>query len=84
MGEGRRGGGRFTAREGGMGNEGSPLHYVCVCVCVYVCLYCVQLQHYEDSDTFTVSVHAGLFWCFHNPWNSDMDLGIFNVYTDLF
>ena len=34
MGEG--GGGRFTAREGGMGNEGSPLHYVCVCVCVCI------------------------------------------------
>ena len=35
---------------------------------------------YEDFDTFTVLVHAGLF-CFHNPPNSDMDNMIFNVYS---
>ena len=29
-------------------------------------------------DTFTLA-HAGLFWCFYNPSNSDMDYRIFNV-----
>ena len=33
----------------------------------------------------TLLVHAGLFWCFHNPPNSGMDYGLFNesmhVYT---
>ena len=27
----------------------------------------------------TLLVHAGLFWCFHNPPDSDMDYRIFNV-----
>ena len=27
----------------------------------------------------TILVHAGLFWCCHNPPNSDMDCSILNV-----
>ena len=27
----------------------------------------------------TFLVHAGLFWCFHNPPNSGMHYGLFNV-----
>ena len=32
------------------------------------------------AKTLTLSVHAGLLWCFHNPLNSDMDHMIFNVH----
>ena len=42
----------------------------------YDLLYSVQLQRDEDSDTL---VHAGLFWCFHNPLKFNMDYRIFNV-----
>ena len=42
--------------------------YVCVCVCVRACVRArVRL--------------CVLFWCFHNPPNSDMDYRIFNVHN---
>ena len=44
-----------------------PLHLPCS----------VQLRHSEEL--LTLSVYAGLFWCFHNPLNSDKDYRIFNV-----
>ena len=34
--------------------------------------------------TLIILVHAGLFWCFHNAPNSDMDYRIFNVRMSLF
>ena len=39
--------------------------------------YSVQLE--QSEGTWHFSVHAGLFWCFHNPPNSDMGYRIFNV-----
>ena len=29
-------------------------------------------------------LHAGLFWCFHNPSNSDTDYRIFNIHVIFF
>ena len=40
--------------------------------------YGVQLQHYEDIIKPFLA-HAGLFGCFHNPPESDMDYAIFEV-----
>ena len=37
----------------------------------------VQLRQSEDQ--YFLCVHAGLFWCFHNPPNSDVDCRICNV-----
>ena len=34
-------------------------------------------HHY--IKTVTLLVHAELFWCFHNPSNSDRDYKIFNM-----
>ena len=61
---------------------------ICLTFCLSVCAnstiyvsYSVQLQHYEGCDTI---LHAGLFWCFHNPRNSDMDNRIVNVRMRIF
>ena len=37
----------------------------------------VRLKHCEDSDIF--SACRILFWCMHNPLNSDVDYRIFSV-----
>ena len=50
--------------------------HVAVFEVVLLLLCCVQLQHYK---TLTLLVHAGLFWCFHNPLNSDMGYRIFSM-----
>ena len=36
-------------------------------------------KNFNIVKTVTLLVHAGLFWCFHNLPNSDMDYGIFNM-----
>ena len=38
--------------------------------------FSAQLEHYEDSDTFTA---CWVSCCLHNPSNSDMGYRIFNV-----
>ena len=43
-------------------------------------LFCV-VSNFNILKTLTHLVHAGLFWCFHNPSNSDMDHRIFNQYV---
>ena len=38
------------------------------------------VPNFNMMKTVTLLVHAaGLFWCCHNPANSDMDYGIFNM-----
>ena len=37
----------------------------------------------RQSRATKPTVHAGCFECFHNPPNSDVDCGIFNVLTDI-
>ena len=39
----------------------------------------VQCPTLTLLDTVTFLVHARLFWCFHNPPNSDMDYRIFGL-----
>ena len=51
------------------GGGRSYLNVLNYCLFFLLLPYSVQLKHYED----------GLFWCFHNPPNSDMDYRIFNV-----
>ena len=53
-----------------------PFNYTGVLLLLFFHIYSVQLQHFE---TLTLLVHAGLFWCFHNPLNFDMNYRIFNV-----
>ena len=43
-------------------------------------LYSVQLNILK---TLTLLVHAGLFWCVHNPPNSDMDYSSLTCVGDL-
>ena len=43
-------------------------------------LICV-VSNFNILKTLTHLVHTGLFWCFHNPPNSDMDHRIFNEYV---
>ena len=47
-----------------------------ICSFSFLFLTVSSFGHYDDSDTLA---HAGLFWCFHCPPNSDMDYRIFNV-----
>ena len=45
--------------------------------CIFLLLlYCVQLNILKTS---TLQVHAGLFGCFYNPLNSEMDCRIFSM-----
>ena len=37
------------------------------------------VSNFSIMKTLTLLVHAGLFWCFHNPPNSNLDYRIFNV-----
>ena len=37
------------------------------------------VSNFNMMKTLTLSVHAGLFWCFHSPPHSDVDYRIFNV-----
>ena len=55
---------------------------VCVCVTERVCVCVWQTERvslgvkyilYKSNQQKTLLVHAGLFGCFHNPSNSDMD-----------
>ena len=38
-------------------------------------------NNFNILKTLTLLVHAGLFWCFHNPLNSDLDYRTFNMCT---
>ena len=40
--------------------------------------FCIA-SNFNILKTLTLLVHAWLFWCFHNPPNSNMDYRIFNV-----
>ena len=41
-------------------------------------IFCI-VSNFNILKTVTLLVHAGLFWCFHSPPNSDMDYRIFNM-----
>ena len=53
----------------------------CISACLSVRQFCtdVQLQHYEDVDTFSVYRVILVFLTKYNLSNSDMDFRIFNV-----
>ena len=40
--------------------------------------------HILKTLSLTLLVHVGLFWCFHNPPNSNKDFRIFNVHDVIF
>ena len=40
--------------------------------------FCI-VSNVSVLKTLTLLVHAGLFWCFHNPPNCDIDYRIFNM-----
>ena len=44
-------------------------------------LNCPVVSNFNILKTLTLLMHAGLFWYFHNPLNSDMNYRIFNVYV---
>ena len=37
------------------------------------------VSNLNTLKTLTLLAHAGLFWCFHSPPNSDVDYRIFNA-----
>ena len=39
----------------------------------------LTVSSFVIMTTLTLLAHAGLFWCFHSPPNSDMDYRILNV-----
>ena len=38
-----------------------------------------RVSIFNILKTLTLQVHAGLFWCFHNPPNSDMDYRVLSL-----
>ena len=47
---------------------------------LFLLLNSIQLQHFQDSDTFSA---CSVILCFHNPPNSDMDHTIFKMHTHM-
>ena len=62
---------------------------VCVCVdyvlilssllCNELCMCSSMESNFTTLKILTLIVHAGLFWCFHNPLNSNIYYRIFSL-----
>ena len=50
-----------------------------ISLCFILFFFICTVSNFNIMKTLTPLMHAGLFWCFHNPPNSDRDYRIFNV-----
>jgi len=48
--------------------------------CAMWCMSCFFFCVASNFNTLTLSVHAGLVWCSHNPLNSDMDFRVVSMH----